>query len=158
MKAVERFRIPTGVPGRMCPAAVRAWEELSHAVCRASTLLRSPPTRPCNVCPSGVAQQPLAGAVVIISLQIGPSACSRNEMRLAFSEASTCNPALSASNPALSAILAAVQRAWVASALAGADALCSSADVERANAPSPSRSQSLSSCRFECENALRATN
>ena len=58
--------------------------------------------------------------------------------------------ALSASNPALSAILAAVQRAWVASALAGAAALCSSADVERANAPSPSRSQSLSSCRFEC--------
>ena len=158
MKAVERFRIPAGVPGRMCPAAVRAWEELSHAVYRASTLLRSPHTRPCNVCPSGVAQQPLAGAVVIIPLQIGPSACSRNEMRLAFSEASTGNPARSASNPARSAILAAVQRAWLASALAGADALCSSADVERANVPSPSRSQSLSSRRFECENASRATN
>ena len=84
MKAVERFRIPAGVPGRMCPAAVRTWEELSHAVYRASTLLRSPPTRPCNVCPSGVAQQPLAGAVVIIPLQIGPRACSRNEMRLVF--------------------------------------------------------------------------
>ena len=98
MKAVERFRIPAGVPGRMCPAAVRAWEELSHAVYRASTLLRSPPTRPCNVCPSGVAQQPLAAAVVVIPLKIRPSACSRNEMRLAFSEASTGNPALSASN------------------------------------------------------------
>jgi hypothetical protein len=158
LKAVERFRIPAGVPGRMCPAAVRAWEELSHAVYRASTLLRSPPTRPCNVCPSGVAQQPLAAAVVVIPLKIRPSACSRNEMRLAFSEASTGNPARSASNPARSAILAAVQRAWLASALAGADALCSSADVERANAPSPSRSQSLSSRRFECENASRATN
>ena len=92
MKAVERFRIPAGVPGRMCPAAVRAWKELSHAVYRASTLLRSPPTRPCNVCPSGVAQQPLAAAVVVIPLQIRPSACSRNEMRLAFSEASTGCP------------------------------------------------------------------
>ena len=71
MKAVERFRIPAGVPGRMCPAAVRAWEELSHAVYRASTLLRSPPTRPCNVCPSGVAQQPLAGVVVLYSTADG---------------------------------------------------------------------------------------
>ncbi len=153
MKVAERFLIPAGVPSRMCPAAVGAWEELPHAVCRASRLLRSPPTRPCSVCPSqaGVAQQPLAGAVVIIPLQIGPSACSRNEMRPAFSKAST-------GNPALSAILAAVQSALVASALAGAAALCSSADVERANAPSHSRSQSLSSCRFECENASRATN
>ena len=60
-------------------------------------------------------------------------------MRLAFSESSTGNPALSASNPALPAILAAVQRAWVASALAGAAASHSSAHAERAHAPSLSR-------------------
>jgi hypothetical protein len=42
-------------------------------------------------------------------------------------------------NPALSAILTAVQPAWVASALAGAAALHSSAHAERAHAPSPSR-------------------
>ena len=86
MKVVERFLIPAGVPSRMCPAAVGAWEELPHAVCRASRLLRSPPTRPCSVCPSqaGVAQQPLAGAVVIIPLQIGPSGMfsQRNAARI----------------------------------------------------------------------------
>ena len=55
----------------MCPAAVRAWDELSHAACRASTLLRSPPTRPCSVCPSGVAQQPLAGVVSLLHCRLG---------------------------------------------------------------------------------------
>ena len=73
MKAVERFRIAAGVPGRMCPAAVRSWQEPSHTVCRASTPFRSrsPPTRPYSVCPSGVAQQPLAGVVVLYSTADG---------------------------------------------------------------------------------------
>ena len=59
--------------------------------------------------------------------------------------------------PALPAILAAVNRARVASALPSAAAARFSAHVERTDAPSPSRSLSLSSFRFdsECENAFK---
>ena len=135
----------------MCPAAVRAWEELSHAVYRASTLLRSPPTRPCNVCPSGVAQQPLAAAVVVIPLQIGPSACSRNEMRLAFSARFTGTVPFPQSS----------ERSNVRESHSRWQVQPRSAPVhtQRSRAPSPSPFQLLTSCRQtrvrECPHMLQ---
>ena len=145
MKAVERFRIAAGVPGCMCPAAVRSWQEPSHTVCRASTPFRG--RRPlAPIASARLASHSSLSQVLLyfIPLQMGPSGCSRAEMRLALSRTFTGNPVLPASNPALSAILAAVQRPRVASALAGTAAFCSSARAERAFAPSPSRFQSLS--------------
>ena len=55
------------VPFRCWSVGLGAQEEPSHSACIASTLLRSPPNRPCGVCPSGVTQQPPKGAVVRFS-------------------------------------------------------------------------------------------
>ena len=107
-------------------------------MCRASTPFRG--RRPlAPIASARLASHSSLSQVLLyfIPLQMGPSECSRAEMRLALSRTFT-------GNPVLSAILAAVQRPRVASALAGTAAFCSSARAERAFAPSPSRFQSLS--------------